>query len=257
MNDDTGDLSTFEEFIGWVASCISIVIYFQKLSPFIMVLKGNLNYEESPAFYILMCHINCLIWIMYGDQVFSQSLKVFGIVSCGICVACLSIYTLLEVKQYILSSVLNIILFYMASSTFYNYLSYTIDDEDVIGKIAIGSSLSIYVFNLNSLYNVISQKNLIFLRVNDALQFLAASIFWTIYGIILKDIYIKTCFILGGVIAFLEVFTYYIFKNQYSSFIPSNEKYNEVESSDNEHKSLNKDDLNESKIDDDEEKDTK
>ena len=145
----------------------------------------------------------------------------------------------------------------MASSTFYNYLSYTIDDEDVIGKIAIGSSLSIYVFNLNSLYNVISQKNLIFLRVNDALQFLAASIFWTIYGIILKDIYIKICFILGGVIAFLEVFTYYIFKNQYSSFIPSNEKYNEVESSDNEHKSLNKDDLNESKIDDDEEKDTK
>ena len=238
--EENPDPTKMEIISGWVASCLTIIIFIQKLPPFVMVLKGNLNYQESPAFYMIMCHISCLLMMMYGDQVFSEALKTCGMVSCTICVICISIYLLFEFKEYTMSTILNAILFYMASSAFYDYLNYKIDEEDVIGKVGIGSSLSIYVFHLNAVLNVIKYKNIIFLDVNISFQILAASIFWCIYSYTINDIYIIICFLMGGIVSIIEIVTFYTFKDQYPAIIPTNGIFPEGETIEIEDKSIKK-----------------
>jgi hypothetical protein len=58
-------MDVIKKCFGWLAFSINITFYLSPLSPFVNVIKGKINFEETPGLYVTTSYINCLIFYIY------------------------------------------------------------------------------------------------------------------------------------------------------------------------------------------------
>lgn len=208
-------MDTVQECFGWIAACLNICFYLTPIIPFINVLKGKLNFEDAPGVYVTCCYVNCFIWYIYGDMIFSDQVKISNCISAGICLMLMLIYLGYELKKYLIDSILNTLILVTGSWAVYRALTIVIDDDRVVGDICIGTTLIIFIFPLQIMYKVFKEKNYNLIPVLSSIIYLFSSLFWFLYAIFIKDFYLAFPNILGVILSSSEIALYLNCKKKY------------------------------------------
>ena len=208
-------MDTIQECFGWIAAGLNICYYLTPAIPFLNVLKGKLNFEDTPGVYVTCCYVNCFIWFIYGDMIFSDQVKISNIIASIICLIFMIIYLAYELKKYFIDSILNTLILITGSWAVYRALTIVIDDDRVVGNICIGTTLIVFLSPIQIMYKVFKEKNYNLIPVLSTVIYFFNCLFWFIYAIFIKDFYLAFPNILGMILSALEITLYLNCKRRY------------------------------------------
>jgi len=204
-----------QEIFGWVATCLTMCFYISPVFPFINVFKRKLSYEDTPIVIVSTSYLNCFCWYVYGDMIFSNQIKICNMVGACSSLILISIYLLYEIRKYTLDAILNILIISSGSYALYNGFIVLIDDDDVIGRICVGTSCIVFLSPIQLIYRVIKEKNYFLIPIQQAWVSLVASSCWTAYGVYLSNINVIIPNTVGIILAIVQIIVYYNFKSKY------------------------------------------
>ena len=208
-------MDTVQECFGWAAACLTVCYYMAPVIPFINVVKGKLNFEDTPGVFVTTCYVNCFIWYIYGDIIFSDQIKISNFIATTICLLLICIYLIYEIKKYLVDSILNTLILVTGSWAVYRALTIILDDDRIIGKILIGTTITVYITPIQILYRVIKEKNYILIPVFSAWVYLFACIAWVVYGIFTGDHHVVFIHSAGIILSLVQIIVFLNFKRKY------------------------------------------
>ena len=208
-------MDTLQESIGWLAGCFNLCFYLTPTFNFIKVLKGKVNFEESPGVYVTTCYVNCFIWFIYGDMIFSDQVKISNMIAALINLIFMLIYLAFELRKYFVDAILNTLILITGSWACYRALTIVIDDDRVVGDICIGTTIIIFISPIQILYKVFKEKNYNIIPVFSAIIYLFTCLFWFVYAIFIKDFYLAFPNLLGIILSAVEIAVYINCKRRY------------------------------------------
>ena len=208
-------MDTLQESIGWLAGCFNVCFYLTPTFNFIKVLKGKVNFEESPGVYVTTCYVNCFIWFIYGDMIFSDQVKISNMIAALINLIFMLIYLAFELRKYFIDAILNTLILITGSWACYRALTIVIDDDRVVGDICIGTTIIIFISPIQILYKVFKEKNYNIIPVFSAIIYLFTCLFWFVYAIFIKDFYLAFPNLLGIILSAVEIAVYINCKRRY------------------------------------------
>ena len=240
------DKESFADFFGWVAAIMTIYFFIAPIVPFYKVIKGNLNYENTPGAYITLVYLNSLCWYVYGDYIYSDQMKfcyLVGIISSFIFLA---IYLLYEQRKYTHDAILNAVIIINAALVIYKGLNIVVDDVDNIARISLAISLPILIYPISTIYHAIKRKNYNIIPYKTSWYSMAVSLCWIIYSVLFDEFYIILPNVFIYILSSIQVFLYYRYKKMYPitddntisiiSFEKTNEKEEKEEKNGEENK---------------------
>jgi solute carrier family 50 protein (sugar transporter) len=204
-----------EDIIGWIGCILTTCFFIPQLSPFIKIIKGKLYFEDAPGFFISSCYANCFLWMIYGEMIFSDQIRITNMIACVICLIAMIIYLVYEFKKYLLDTILNVLILTMASWAIYKFLYIAVDDDRIVGKICISSSIIIILNFVYIIYRVIKEKNYLLIHFYYTAIYFISSLVWLFYGIITKDIYVVFPYILSIIISLIQIIIFLNYEKKY------------------------------------------
>ena len=204
-----------DDAVGWIGCALTAVYHLVQLGPFIRVAQGALNFEDSPGYFISSLYINSFLWMIYGEMAFSDQICYTNLIASLICLVGMLIYVINERKKYLLDSILNFLIIFMASWSVYKYLSIEVDDDRVVGKLCFLSSLNIYSYFYYILYRVIKEKNYLLISFNYTTIYFVNSLVWFFYGIVTKDVYVICPYSIGIILSLFEIIIFIKYERKY------------------------------------------
>ena len=208
-------MDTIQESIGWIAATFNICFNLTPTFNFVKVLKGKVNFEESPGVYVTTCYVNSFIWFIYGDMIFSDQVKISNMISALINLIFMLIYLAFELRKYFIDAILNTLILITGSWAVYRALTIVIDDDRVVGDICIGTTFIIFLSPIQILYKVFKEKNYNIIPVFAAIIYLSGCLSWFIYAIFIKDFYLAFPHVLGVILSGVEIAVYVNCKRRY------------------------------------------
>jgi uncharacterized protein with PQ loop repeat len=216
------DIDDYNECIAWGASFFTVIYFIPKIAPFINILQGMVNFEDTPGFNITVYYINCFFWFLYGDLLFSDQMKYSYMITSAICLISMGIYLIYEIRKYFFDSILNFFILTSASWGLYRYFTVEFDDDVFLGRICLSSSVLSHLLKMYDIYRVIKDKNFNLIHIYNAIIHLLSEMSWSIYGVIDKDYYISISYGIGVVLCLLEILVYKKYKKKYPIFTDKN-----------------------------------
>ena len=210
------DMNFVEDASGWVGCVLNVLYYLMLCPPFIQLLKGKINFEQTPGFFITICYINSFLWYIYGEQTCSDQIQYSNLISSIFCACLIAIYLIYEVKKYLTDSVINALTLITSSLAVYRLLVKAIDNYKVVGRICCITSIFMYLYPLLLLIDVLIVKNYLYIHIYSAYVYFLACLFWLIYGYIIEDQYVFFPHIIGIVLSFCQIFVYITYRVKYS-----------------------------------------
>ena len=208
-------MDTLQEVVGWIAAGLTVLYYLFPVKPFFRVLKGKLNFEDTPGVFVTTCYVNCFVWYVYGDMIFSDQVKYSKGVAACISLLLMIIYLAYELKKYLVDSILNALILITGTWAVYRALTIIIDDDRIVGKICIGTAIVVFLTPIQILYRVIKEKNYILIPIYEAWAYLFASIAWVTYGVMITDFYVVCPHVMGIVLSLVQIIVYLNFRRKY------------------------------------------
>ena len=237
------DIIKYEEAVGWIAGGLTICFYMIEITPFINVIRNKVQFNDTPIFYITASFFNYFLWFIYGEIIFDNAIKITNFIVSIICIFSIGIYLIYEIKKYFFDTILNILILSMVSWAIYRILTRVLDDDLVIGKICIGTSIIKDLDSIYIVYHAIIDKNYDLIKYIKQIFYILISFLWIVYGIITVDFNIIISYIFGIIFSLLQISIYLNYKKKYCSFnnnirnsnissdINKNEEYIKEESS--------------------------
>ena len=190
------DKESFADFFGWVAAIMTIYFFIVPIVPFYKVIKGKLNYEETPGAYITLVYLNCLCWYVYGDYIYSDQMKLCYLVG--------------------IIAILNAVIIINATLVIYKGLNIVVDDVDNIARICLAISLPILFYPIYTIYQVIKRRNYNIIPYKTSWYSMAVSLCWIIYSVLFDEFYIILPNVFIYILSSIQVFLYYRYKKIYT-----------------------------------------
>ena len=203
------------ETFGWIATCLTMCFYISPAIPFVNVFKGKLSYEDTPAIVVTTSYVNCFCWYIYGDMIFSYQIKICNLVGAISSLILVFIYLFYELKKYVLDAILNAIIIILGSYAIYNGFTLVIDDDQIIGKICVGTACIVFLSPIQLIYRVIKEKNYILIPIYTAWVSLVSTSCWVTYGVFITDLNVIIPNIIGLVLAIIQIVIYYNYKKKF------------------------------------------
>lgn len=208
-------MDSFEDAFGWVATCITVCLYFFPIVPFISVIKGKLNYEDAPGILVSASYVNYFCWYIYGDLIFSDQVKYCNCIGAMVCFCLIFVYLAYEIRKYTLDAILNALIIVTGSYAVYRGFTIVLDDDIIVGKICNVTAAIVYLSPIQILYKVFRDKNNYILIPIYAVVISALSTgCWILYGIAITDVYIIISYSIGLTLSCLQIIIYFIYKNK-------------------------------------------
>ena len=208
-------MDSLQEGVGWGAACLTVLYHLAPIEPFLRVFRGKLNFEDTPGVFVTTCYVNCFVWYVYGDMIFSDQIKYSYLVASCISLLLMVIYLIYELRKYLVDSILNALIIITGTWAVYRALTIIIDDDRIVGKICIGTTLVVFLTPIQTLYKVIKEKNYILIPFYSSIVYLFASIIWVVYGVMITEFYIVAPNAAGIIISLIQIFIYLNFKRKY------------------------------------------
>ena len=210
------DKESFADFFGWVAAIMTIYFFIVPIIPFYKVIKGKLNYEETPGAYITLVYLNCLCWYVYGDYIYRDQMKLCYLVGIITSFILLAIYLLFEQRKYTHDAILNAVIIINATLVIYKGLNIVVDDVDNIARICLAISLPILFYPIYTIYQVIKRRNYNIIPYKTSWYSMAVSLCWIIYSVLFDEFYIILPNVFIYILSSIQVFLYYRYKKIYT-----------------------------------------
>ena len=204
-----------EDVIGWIATALSLIVFIAPAPQFLNVLKGKLDYEDSPTVLIGSIYCNCLAWYSYGDIIFSDQMKTCNFIGFLISSIFIIIYLCYEIKKFLTDAILNALIILTGSWAFYRALIYILADPSSVGKVCTLTHLIALSYPSYLIYRVVKEKNYTLISYVVSGASILSGIFWGIYGIMESDIYIPVLYFLGVCVAISQIVVSRVYKNKY------------------------------------------
>lgn len=205
----------FREIFGWVATSLTMCFYISPVIPFIDLLKGKINYEDTPAVLVTTAYVNCLCWYIYGDVIFSTQIKMCNLIGAISSLILIFIYLVYELKKYAIDSILNAMIIITGTYAIYRGFTIVIEDDQIIGKICMGTACIVFLSPIQLIYRVMKEKNYNLIPKYTAWISLAATSCWVAYGIFILDINVMIPNFLGFILAIVQIVIFYSYKKKY------------------------------------------
>jgi len=170
----------FKRSFGWIAGILKFHYYIYHVSPFLQVIKGKLNYKDTPVLETLICYLNCLFWYNYGDFIARYEIKFWNLINTYLFFILIAIYLFYERKEYSEDSLFNAII--LIAGSWVLSLRLSLFSNRKIEKILISSTIVEYYFLIKSNYRAIKEKNYKSIKINPINFNLFSCLFWVIYG---------------------------------------------------------------------------
>ena len=201
-------METVQECFGWAATAITVLSFLSPVFPYINVLKGKLNFEDTPAVLVTTCYVNYFCWYIYGDMIFSDQIKYCYMIGGIVNLVLMIIYLAYEVKKYLVDSILNTLILITGTWALYRALTIIIDDDRIVGKICIGTSCIVFLSPIQIIYKVIKEKNYILIPIYNCYMVFLYAICWVVYGIFITDFYVVFPNALNIVLSLVQIIMY-------------------------------------------------
>ena len=207
----------FQDIFGWMGAVSSTIVYAAPVTQFINVVKGRLNYEETPTFLIGTIYCNCFTWYSYGYFVFSIQVKTCSFLGCILSLLCSIIYLSYEVKNYLKDAILNASIIFTGTWAAYRTYFILFGDDSVVGKACIITSLVALTHPLFLIYRVFREKNYRIIPLEITELNIFGGICWIIYGYMEWDNYIVFVNLLIIFVAVAQIIVVKKYKIKYPS----------------------------------------
>ena len=208
-------MDNFEDAVGWIATCVTVCVFFFPVVPFWQVIKGKLNYEDTPGILVSASYVNYFCWYIYGDLIFSDQVKYCNCIGAMCCFCLICVYLAYEIRKYTLDAILNALIIITGSYAVYRGFTIVIDDDVIVGKICNVTAAIVYLSPLHLIYKVFRDKNnYILIPIYANIISALSTGFWILYGIAITDVYIILCYSIGLVLALLQICIYVIYKKK-------------------------------------------
>jgi uncharacterized protein with PQ loop repeat len=148
-------------------------------------------------------------------MIFSDQIKYSYLVASCVSLLLMVIYLIYELRKYLVDSILNALIIITGTWAVYRALTIIIDDDRIVGKICIGTTLVVFLTPIQTLYKVIKEKNYILIPFYSSIVYLFASIIWVVYGVMITEFYIVAPNAAGIIISLIQIFIYLNFKRKY------------------------------------------
>ena len=211
-------MSNIEEIFGWVATSLTMCFFISPIIPFINVMRGKLNYEDTPIIIVSASYVNCFCWYIYGNMIKSDQVRLCNMVGAISSLILILIYLIFEIRKFVLDSILNALITITSSYALYNTLTFLIDDQSIIGKICNCTSIIVFLSPIQLIYRVIREKIYFLIPIYTAYVSFVSSSCWVIYGISFKNMYIVFPNTFGIVLAIVQIIVYFNYKNKFPNF---------------------------------------
>ena len=208
-------MDTVQEYVGWLACGLNVLYFLAPIEPFFRVIRGKLNFEDTPGVFVTTCYVNCFVWFVYGDMIFSDQVKMSNLIAACASLCLIVIYLLYELKKYLVDAILNALILITGTWAVYRALTIIIDDDRIVGKICIGTSIVMFLSPIQIVYRVIKEKNYILIPIKSAFLYLATCIAWIAYGILIEDFYLVCPHSMGVILCLVQLVVYFNFKRKY------------------------------------------
>ncbi len=209
------ELETIQETFGWIATGITVISFIFPVFPYLNVIRGKLGFDDTPSFAVTTCYVNCFIWYIYGDMIFSDQIKYCFMIGSIINLILMVIYLAFEVKSYLVDAILNTLILITGTWALYRALTIIIDDDRIVGKICIGTACIVFYSPVQTIYRVIKEKNYRLIPIYNCYFVLAYGICWVIYGVFITDFYVVFPNAISIIISLIAVFIYCNYKRKY------------------------------------------
>ena len=204
-----------QESFGWVASCSTMVSFITPVFLYLNVIRGRINYEDTPAIYVITVYINSCCWYIYGDMTFSDQVKYCYLIGSCMSLIYMVIYLAYEVKKFLIDTVLNTIILITGTLALYRSFTVIIDDDAITGKICDATACIVFLTPIQIIYKVIKNKNYNLISIWNCLLIILYSACWIVYGTMIIDYYIVFPNIIGIIISLIEIFIFLSYKKKY------------------------------------------
>lgn len=220
------DLEVVQEISGWIGFGLTILYYLAPIPTFFEVLKGKMNFEETPGFFVSSCYLNSFLWFIYGQLTFSAQVKYSHLIGACVSLCLMSIYILGEIQKYLIDSILNSLIVIIGTWAIYRILVLVYEESRIAGKFCLLTSCFMYIYPMIILFRVLKEKNYKLITINSACIYLFSSIAWIIYGLLAFDDYLILPYSIGIAISCLQIIVYLIYRTKYpligtKDFFPS------------------------------------
>ena len=177
-----------QDSFGCIGAAITLFFIVTQIIPFYNVIKGKLNFEDTPWKFAALSYINCICWYLYGDLLYSFELKYCYFVGAILSCSYLCVYLFFEMKKDAVDTILNALL--LISGSYMIYIAFTemIDNDKIIGIICVGTYLLTFIFPIILIYRVLSQKNYCLINFHRECLSLFESICWVVYGVLFDEV---------------------------------------------------------------------
>ena len=211
MEIDSRELT--QEFLGWTAFGFSLYFFYTPVISFYHMIKGKITLEETPAALVTLTYINCLCWYIYSDLLLSSQIHIINLIGMIINGVLILIYLFYEAKKYLTDSILNTLIISSGSYLIYLVLSVMLDDDEEIGKICIGATCLLSIFQMITIHKILKERNLKTIPIFNAWFSLTTCTLWGIYGAMISEFYVVCPQIVFGIFSSIQIFIYAHYKN--------------------------------------------
>ena len=208
-------METVQECFGWAGTCLTVLSFISPVFPFLNVIKGKLNFEDTPGVLVTTSYLNYFCWYIYGDMIFSDQIKYAYMIGSGINIILMIIYLAYEVRKYLVDAILNTLILITGTWALYRALTIIIDDDRIVGKICIGTSCLVFLSPIQIIYKVIKEKNYILIPFYNCLFVFFYAICWVVYGILITEFYVVFPNAIAIILSLIEIIIFLNFKRKY------------------------------------------
>ena len=204
-----------QEISGWLAMAVTTCGFLFPVFPYINVLRGRMNYEDTPSFFVITSYINYFCMYVYGDLVFSDQVKYCYLVGSIINCVLMVIYLVYEIRRYLVDTILNALILITGTWALYRCLTIIIDDDRIVGKICVLTFFVVYITPVQILYRVLKERNYNLIPIYNCWLSLCFSSLWIVYAIFISDFYILFPHIINIILSLAQIAVYINLSRKY------------------------------------------
>ena len=223
------------EFYGWIASFLTALLFLNPIKSFIKLIKGKIEFQNSPAFLVTVCYISNICWYVYGEKISSKPLKCCNLFGMIVNFILIFIYLFFEIRVYTIDAILNCLIVIIGTYELYKSFDIIFDDDESIGNLCMGTQFMILLYPLKLIIRAVYQKNYTLIPIVFVCIFLSAKISWIYYGVNLLNVNIIYPNIVGFVLGITSIIVYLVYKGKYK-ILKDSEPSEAIEIEDNENK---------------------
>lgn len=210
-------IDQYQKAFGWLGTITTVVSFIFPIFPYLNVIRKKLYFENTPIVQVTTCYINYLCWCIYGHMIYTSHIQYCFLIGSIINFVLIFIYIAFELKKYLIDSILNLLILFTGTWALYRVLEIIIDKEDVVGKIAVGTSFIVFLTPIRAIYKVIKNKNYNIIPIYNCYFIFLYSIFWFIFGIFIPDYNIIVPYFVSFVLSLIEIVIFWNYKINYPS----------------------------------------